>query len=98
MSVILIIHIVFASILTGAAIGLLILAIIKKSSRYLSVAARSSFGATIASGVGLVVISPQSLTHLCIMMTVYSLALFGVEALYRSRSKTSLLAQETTLQ
>lgn len=49
-----------------------------------------SFGATAATGAALVVVSPQALTHTCVLMSAYAVMVVGVQ-LY-ARSKTTLRA------
>lgn len=97
MSIILLIHILSASLLTVGMIGLLIYGILRKQRRTVVNVAHVGFGATLVSGLILVIISPRSLTHLCIMMTAYSLATFGLEALYKKRTKSALHTSATTI-
>jgi len=90
MSTILIFHIISATFLTVGMVRLLILGIIRKRQQQVVVASRISFAATLGTGVVLVIVSPKSLTHLCIMMTCYSLGVFALEALYQKRTKSAL--------
>jgi hypothetical protein len=90
MSSILLFHIASALLLTLGMIGLLVLGILKKRQSTVVVLSRTSFVATLGTGIVLVVVSPASLTHLCLMMTGYSLGVFGLEALYQKRTKSAM--------
>ena len=90
MSTILIFHILSATFLTIGMATLLLLGIIRKRQQSVVVASRMSFAATLGTGVALVIVSPKSLTHLCIMMTCYSFGVFALEVLYQKRTKSAL--------
>jgi hypothetical protein len=90
MSSILIFHLASATLLTLSMIGLLVLGILRKRQPAVVALSRTSFVATLGTGTVLVIVSPASLTHLCIMMTGYSLGVFGLEALYQKRTKSAL--------
>ena len=90
MSTILIFHILSATSLTIGMVGLLLLGIIRKRQQLVVLASRISFAATLGTGIALVIVSPKSLTHLCIMMTCYSFGAFGLEMLYQKRTKSAL--------
>ena len=90
MSSILIFHLASAALLTLGMVGLLILGIVRKRQSAVVMLSRISFVATLGTGIILVIVSPASLTHLCIMMTAYSFGAFGLEALYQKRTKSAL--------
>jgi len=90
MSSILIFHLASATLLTLGMVGLLVLGVVKKRQSAVVILSRTSFVATLGTGIVLVIVSPASLTHLCITMTVYSLGVFGLEALYQKRTKSAL--------
>ena len=75
-----------------ASIVLGILALIKVNSRILKVQI-AAFAGTITTGVGLVIVNPSSLLHLCITGIVFSAITVGI-ALMTRRQLT--LAYQTT--
>lgn len=97
MSIILVFHIISATFLTVGMVGLLLLGIIRKRQQLVVQASRMSFATTLGTGVALVIVSPKSLTHLCIMMTCYSFGVFGLEVLYHKRTKNALHSSATTV-
>ena len=44
-----------------------------------------AFGTTLASGIGLLLVSPAGLGRFCVMMSAFTLSVIAVRAYYRAR-------------
>lgn len=97
MSIILLLHISSALALTISGLVMFVVAIARIERDSIVRISRIGFGATLVSGLALVAVSPQSMTHVCVMMTAYAMALFGIESLYKKRTQIALLPQENTV-
>jgi hypothetical protein len=97
MSTILIIHITSAILLTAGMTSLLISSIIRSRQRVVLYFTRMGLGATVGTGIGLVVVSPGSMTHLCMVMTCYTFVAIGLEVLYKKRIKSTLHPDAATI-
>ena len=89
MTIMLILHIITAILMTGLALRTSVYAVIRSSdsfSKYLL----PSLAATTVTGLGLVAVSPHSFGQFCITMTVASVGVIAVHKFYSTRLQATL--------
>jgi hypothetical protein len=82
-------HILVASIMTGATVGVFAAAHARRETKAYSVML-GTFGATTVSGIGLMFISAGGLGRFCAMMSVFTLSVLVARAYYRRRTVSSV--------
>ena len=92
MYVITLLHVISAVALTMTSVGIFFAAIIRHRLQNLYVSMKLSFALTLFSGVFLIFMKPGSLTHFCIMMTIYTVGAASIGFFYEKRSATSTLS------
>ncbi len=80
----LIAHIVVALIMSGAMVATLYSGHRQRISRSYSTML-ATFGFTVVSGVGLLIMNAAVLGHVCAMMSVFTLSVIAIRAYYRAR-------------
>ena len=85
--IILLTHIIAASIMSVALIGVFISAYkLRETKIYQSMLA--SFGVTLGSGLVLIVMNPATLGHFCATMSVFTLSIIAIRSYYLKRIST----------
>lgn len=84
-TLVLTIHLLFAAVYSLLIFTMTVVAAMHKKLRHITAYAVGSFGATIVSGVGLVLLSPKSMAQFCTSTVIASA--FGIAAwrLYKRR-------------
>ena len=90
-NLILITHIVIATIMTVSLLGVVAAAYGRRETKAYA-AMLGSFGLTVLSGIGLLFVATGGLGRFCVMMSAFSLSVIAARAYYRTR-----LAAETSL-
>lgn len=91
-TLVLVIHLLFAAVYSLLILTMTIVAAMHKKVQYVAMYALGSFGATIVSGVGLVLLSPKSMAQFCTSTVIASV--FGIVA-WRLYSRRVLAFQPT---
>jgi hypothetical protein len=78
-------HILVATIMTCATVGVFAAARTRRETKAYS-AMLLSFGATIVSGAGLLFISTAGFGRFCVMMSTFSISVLVARAYYKKRS------------
>ena len=86
--VILSLHIAVALALIASTLVVIVAATQRHATRAYR-AMLGTLGLTAASGIGLLLIVPSSLGHLCAMMTIFTVSVIGVRQFYNHRLQTS---------